>query len=420
MSIGLKLSGYKKAAKDKLISIYNKPKYVYIPLINCNDVDITVLVKKGDYVLKGAHVGKRKGKIKFPIISTVSGTVIDFVNMPYLNGEEVKCVKIENDFKEKSIENKVVNKIDKKTFLNILQDNSILGMGGAGFPTYIKYSTEKINKLLINAVECEPYITADYVLLKEHTEEILEAIDMIMDINKIDEAFIAVKKTNIELLKVLNNYIGTYLKIKIKEVPNLYPIGWERSLIKEIYNTSYDKFPTEKNIVVNNVSTIFAIYEALKYNKPLTERVVTFTGNIVKKPKNILVKVGSTATDVIKEMLGKEKLKDFNLIAGGPMMGTLSDNDLVITSNLTCVLIMDKQFERGTECMKCGKCVDVCPVKLTPVLIKNSLNNMERLKELQADRCMECGLCSYICPAKLPIREYVKEAKDKIKRGEEV
>lgn len=416
---GIRLESHKKETKDKIISVYNKPKFVYIPLISCNSTDVTILAKKGEYVYKGSPVGKRKGSMKFPIISTVSGTVVDYVTRPYLNGEEVKCVKIENDFKEKVIENKKIKELDKQSFISILHDSAIIGMGGAGFPAYIKYDNDKIKTLLVNAVECEPYITADQELLREHPEEILESIDTILEINNIDEAVIAIKRTNIELIKLLKSYIGTYLKIKIVEVPNLYPMGYERTLIKEIFNITYDKYPIEKNIVVSNISTIYAIYEAIKYDKPLTDRIVTFAGDALQEPQNVLVKIGSTASEVIKEVIGYKNVEDVNFIAGGPMMGNaIKSEDLVITSNLNCILVLNNQIELPVECLRCGKCIEVCPMKLCPVLIKDNVNNLESLKKLQANQCIECGLCTYICPSKIQIREYVKQAKNNLKGSE--
>ena len=415
----LKIPNHKSELKNKKIAIYNKPEYVYIPLVNGSDTDITVLVKKGDYVYKGTHLGKRKGNIKIPIISTVSGKVIDFVAKPYMNGLEVKCVKIENDFKEKCVETKNYEKINKEAFLELLHDNGIIGLGGAGFPTHIKYDNKEIKYLLVNAVECEPYITADYEVLKTHTEEILEGIDMILEINNIDEAIIAVKKSNVELIKILNNFIGTYLKIKIKEVPNLYPMGWERTLIKEVFNETYENLPIEKGIVVNNVSTIFAIYRVLKYNEPFTERVVTFAGNGFKKPQNILVKIGTQASEVINSVIGYKKVDEVNFIAGGPMMGeSISTDDLIISPNLNSVLVLKNTHYKEIECLRCGKCIDVCPANICPVLIKDSINNVEKLKTLDVSKCVSCGLCSYICPSKIQVREYVKKAKEKIKESD--
>ena len=418
MAKGLKILSHKN--KDSELSIYNKPEYVYIPLVNGNDKDITILVKKGDYVYKGTHLGKRKGNIKLPIISTVSGKVIDIVAKTYIDGTEVRCVKIENDFKEKCIDAKIYEKIGKQEFLEILHDNGIIGLGGAGFPTHVKYDTDKkIKTLLVNAVECEPYINADYETLKTHAEEILECIDMILEINNIDEAVIAIKKTNVELIKILNNFVGTYLKIKIKEVPNLYPMGWERRLIEEVFNETYDKLPIEIGIVVNNVSTIFAIYRAIKYSEPYTERIVTFAGDNFNKPQNVLVKIGTEVKEVIENLIGYKENYEINLIAGGPMMGeSIAKDNLVISPSLNAVLVMENKYGKTVECLRCGKCIEVCPAGICPVLIKDNINNEAKLKKLDVDKCISCGLCSYICPSKILVREYVKDAKEKLKGSE--
>ena len=419
MAKGLKILSHKN--KDSELSVYNKPEYVYIPLVNGNDKDITILVKKGDYVYKGTHLGKRKGNIKLPIISTVSGKVVDFVAKTYLDGTEVRCVMIENDFKEKCIDAKIYEKIGKKEFLEILHDNGIIGLGGAGFPTYVKYDTDKkIKTLLVNAVECEPYINADYEMLKTHAEEILESIDMILEINNIDEAVIAIKKTNVELIRILNNFVGTYLKIKIKEVPKLYPMGWERRLIEEVFNEKYDKLPIEIGIVVNNVSTIYAIYKALKYNEPYTERIVTFAGDAFNKPQNVLVKIGTEVKEVIEKVIGYKENYEINLIAGGPMMGeSIAKDNLVISPSLNAVLLMENRKDKTAECLRCGKCIEVCPVGICPVLVKDNVDNKEKLKKLDIDKCISCGLCSYICPSKILVREYVKKAKENLKGSEE-
>lgn len=420
MKKGTKLLGHKNELKEKKLLIYNKPEFVYIPLVNGNDKDITILVKKGDYVYKGTHLGKRKGNIKIPIISTVSGKVVDFVVKTYLDGTEVKCVKIENDFKEKCLDPKPNDKINKDNFLQLLHDNAVIGLGGAGFPTHVKYDTQnKIKTLLVNAVECEPYIMSDYEILKTHPEEILEAIDMILEINNIDEAVIAVKKTNVELIKILNNFIGTYLKIKIKEVPNLYPMGWEKRLIEEVFNETYDKLPLEIGIVVNNVSTIYAIYEVLKNNQPLTERIVTFSGIGLKDPQNVLVKIGTEVSEVITNLIGYSNIENVNFIAGGPMMGeSIKSSDLVVSPTLNSILVLENIDEGEVNCLRCGKCIEVCPANICPVLIKDNIENVDKLKKLDVNKCISCGLCSYICPSKILVRDFVSKAKEKIKGSE--
>lgn len=416
----MKVKLHKNKLTNEHLIVYNKPKKVYIPLISGNDTNITILVKKGEYVYKGSIIGKRKGDFRIPIHSSVSGTVLDFEERTCFNGEKVKCVVIENDFKEK-IEQKLsvkrnINKYTKEEFIERLKENGIVGLGGAGFPTYVKYEAKNINTLIVNAVECEPYITADEALAKIKCEELLETIDAILEINKIKEAIIAIKKENIELKQAFDNFIGTYLKIKIKLVPNNYPMGWERNLIKEVTNKDYDKYPIEEGIVVNNISTIYAIYEALKYNKPLIERVVTFSGENLGEKRNVLVKIGTDAKEVLEQLKIKN---DSIVVAGGPMMGIKVD-DLILSANLNCVLALNNTINIPSICLRCGKCVEVCPAKLSPVLIMKtkykSEKDIKKIKQLHPEKCIGCGLCSYICPANLLVRDRVKDAKDLVRR----
>lgn len=416
---GVKIPKRKSMSIKEKTTTWIKPEKVYIPLIVLNDTDITILVKKDDYVLKGSVIARKKGDLKVPIHSSISGKVLDIEECTYINGNKVKCIVIENDYKEKMdlrTTNEKISNYTKQEFTDIVRDAGIVGLGGAGFPTYIKYNPDNIKILVINAVECEPYITADFSLTLDKCEEILETIDAIITINNIEKAIIAVKKNNVTLINQLKNYMGSYLNIKLVTVPNIYPMGWERLLVEETLHIKYDRLPIEKGVVVSNISTIYAIYEALKYEKPLIERVITFTGEGFKEPKNILVKVGTKVSDVINDII-HYKEDDLLFIAGGPMMGeALPTDDLVVSPNLNCVLVIkDNIKDLETNCLRCGKCVAVCPAKISPVLIKDAIKNKEYLKELEVNRCIECGLCSYICPAKIKVREIVKSAKKKIK-----
>jgi Na+-translocating ferredoxin:NAD+ oxidoreductase subunit C len=415
-----KVPKYKKMSITGSIYNYNKPKIVYIPLMVQNNPDVTNLVKKDDYVYKGMIIAKSKGNLRIPIHSSVSGTVLGIEEKTYVSGDVVKCVAIENDFKEKTEKKKVVkkeiNKHIKEDFIEIIKESGIVGMGGSGFPTYVKYNCPNpIKTIIINAVECEPYITADYMLLMTKCEEILEGIDALVEINHAEEAIIAIKKGEVELKQHLDNFSGTYLKIKVVEVPNFYPMGWERNLVKYVTKKTYTRFPIEQGIIVNNVATVYAMYEALKLDRPLTERIVTFTGEALKNPQNVLVKIGTPINEVI-DAIGGYVQDELKLVAGGPMMGTALNNDeLIVTSNLNCVLIQkDLPNDKIEECLRCGKCVDVCPAKLSPVLIKDNVKNISLLHDLEPNRCIECGLCSFICPAKIPVREFVKLAKKEI------
>ncbi|MCM1371010.1 MAG: RnfABCDGE type electron transport complex subunit C [Clostridium sp.] len=418
MITGLKLPRYKSASKNGRIGFYNKPNICYIPLISGEDTDVTIAVKKGDYVYKGSVVGRRKGDFKIPINSSVSGTVIDYQHKTYLNGEKVQCVVIENDFKEKEeikpVVNKKINNYTHDEFIDIIKNCGVVGMGGSAFPTYLKYDTnEKINTLIINCVECAPYSTCDYVLLSDRCEEILETIDTICEINQIDNAIIAINKKDTGLMEVLNQFIGTYLKIKVVTVPDIYPMGWERNLIKYVCNIDYKDVPSEKGIVVNNVSTIYAIYEALKYNKPLCERIITFTGNGIKKPQNVYVKVGTPIKEIIKKI--GTTANDVKIIAGNPLTGKyIEDDDLVATSNLCLVIVLQniKTIEQS-ECIKCGKCIKYCPVKIAPIIIRNNMGNKEKQEKLKINKCIECGLCSYVCPVGIDLKNSIVNARGK-------
>lgn len=419
---GLRIINKKEISlKSEMINFLN-PNNVFIPLIIGTETNISVFVKKGDYVYKGNLLGKSQGKFSLPILASVSGTVIGFEEKYYLNGKKVKCIVIKNDFKELAlnkysvVEN--INQIKKETFIELLKNNSIVGMGGANFPTYIKYSTEqKIKTLIVNAVECEPYITADYVLIVEHAEEILECINAILKINGIDEAYIAIKKYNTKLINAFNKYIGTYPNIKIHETLNIYPMGWEKNVVESVLNRTYDKLPIEIGVVVNNVSTIYAIYESIKYNKPLTSRIVTFTGEGFENAKNINVKIGTSVREVIEKNLKYKNKSELLFIAGGPMMGnSIPSDDIIVTPNLNCVLVIPKNKElESINCLRCGLCMKYCPAKLTPVLIKDNLNNFDKLKSYQVNRCIECGLCSFVCPSKINVRDYVRRAKEIIR-----
>lgn len=394
--------------------IYNKPKYVYIPLVNGKNKDVITLVKKGEYVYKEMMIAKIKGN-NLPILSSVSGIVVDIEKHMIFDGTLCDTIKIENDFKEtvektKKIEENI-NKYSKEEFIEILKENAIIGMGGSSFPTYLKYNSN-INTLIVNAVECEPYISTDYEITKTKIEEILRCIDAIMEINNIEECFIAIKKNKKELINIINNYIGTYPKIKLSLVPVLYPMGWERNLIKYITGKEYKAIPSEIGILVNNISTIYAIYNALKYQKPLIERNITITGDMIKEKTNILVKNG-TKLDEILEYVGLKRNEDVVAICGGPMMGNAVTDDLVITPNINAIIVnKNKPIEEEKQCLRCSKCSLACPAKIEPVLIKDYMNNKEMLKKLNVNKCIECGICSYVCPAKINVREYVRKAKE--------
>ena len=406
--IGIKLDKHKKETMNKLEEFLT-PKYVYFKI---NDTD-EVLVKEKQKIKCGEKIIKTK--FDSFIHSSVSGKVIGFEEKVDYQNNKSKFIKIENDLKETNDFKKVdIKKITKEKFTELLKENGIVGLGGAGFPTYIKYDTDNVETLIINGVECEPYITADHTILFNNIKEIVETLKIIEKIYNLKEIFIAIKTGNLNLKDKIIPMINE-TNIKLIEVPNLYPMGWEKSLVRYVKHTDYVKLPIEKNIIVSNASTIYAINNALN-GIPLIEKIITVSGNSINNPTNIKVKIGTTFNELKDTFKGYSE-KDIVLVAGGPMMGAAIETDeFVIPNNLNCVIALkNTKVLDPITCLRCGKCADHCPAKICPVLVKDNINNVDELKRLDVSRCIECGICSFVCPSKINLREYLKQAKKKVK-----
>lgn len=375
---GLKIPKNKELSLNKKIEKIDT-KYLYFVVPD----DYKILVSKNTKVKINTILAVSDNNTS--IISSVSGKVIECDNI----------IKIENDYKEniKKIDTK---NITKQKFVEMLKDSGIKGMGGAGFPTYKKYQNE-INTLIVNAVECEPFKTADYTLVSIYAQEIIDTIKKIMEINNIEKTIITVKKHNYDIDKFFKPYLTD--NITLHEVKDIYPAGWGKYLIKETLNLNYDKHASELGVVVNNVATIYAIKKLFDGIR-LDSRIVTITGD-TNKNGNYIIKIG---TDI------KEIIDTNNLIIGGPMMGKKYNNDF-ITPTTSCLLVLNDDKTKESICLRCGKCINVCPVGIEPVLIKDNINNKDKLKQLRPNKCISCGLCSYICPAKINLRDIVNQAK---------
>lgn len=405
----------KKIKPNKKIVDDLKIQIIYIPLESALGYTYKPQVQVGDYVCIDDVIGINVST-DLVLKSSVSGTIVGIEKKYISNGKLVDCFVIENDFKEK-YRNKLgkkndITKYSKESFIYMLQNAGITGMGGSDYPTFIKYNTDKlINYLIINGVECEIYSSSDNAIMYHHPEEILECIDAIMEIMNIDKSYIAINETNTTIIKTILKHINTYPNIKIFPVQNAYPSGWERSLVNEILGLTYDKNPIEVGVITNNVSTIYSIYELLKYSRPQTEKIVTIAGPGIKNPANYKVKIGTNFSEIMLKTNGYAKIENPILIAGGAMMGTsIPSDELIITKELNTILVLNDNDTKSTSCIKCGKCSEVCPVGLMPVMI---IDNKEKANKLKIDRCIECGLCSYVCPAKIEVREILKSIKEK-------
>lgn len=404
----------KKINPSKKIIDDIKIQIIYVPLESKLGYTYTPQVKVGDYVCIDDTIAINE-TADLSQKSSVSGTIVGIEKKYLSNGKLVDCFVIENDFKEK-YRNKLGKKKDitnysKESFIYMLQNGGITGMGGSDYPTFMKYNTEnKINYLIVNGVECDILSSADGATMYNYPQEILEGIDAIMEIMNIKKAYIAVNENNSQVIKKLLKYINTYPNIKIWGVIDAYPSGWENYLVKEITGLTFKDNPTEVGVITDNVSTIYSIYDLLKNGKPLTEKIVTISGPGIKKPNNYKLKIGTNFNELMLKTDGYAKTKNPILVAGGCMMGTsIKSDELIITKDLNTILVLEDNETKSEACIKCGKCSEVCPVGLMPAMI---IDNQERKDKLKIDKCIECGLCSYVCPAKIEVREILKRIKE--------
>lgn len=403
--LGIKLDGKKDISLKEKFNTFDNPKIVKIPLIQ-GKISYEAILKKDDSVSIGSIIGKCI-KYDLPLFSSVSGKIKNIDN---------NFITIENDGKY-SLDYRVEkNNIDNKNdFINLIRNKGIVGLSGSMYPTYLKYNNSQFDVLIVNGVECEPYNTADYTVMVNYFDNIISVLELMINLFDIKECFIAIKGKNKYLKEMIRTKLSDNERIKLVLIPDFYPMGWSRNLVRYIKHTDYDKHTIEKGIIINNVSTIYSIYEAIFLNKPLIDRIVTFTGDALNKPCNIRVRFGTSIKDVI-EYIGGYKKKSAVIISSGPMMGYNLENDEgVITSSLTSFIALSHSNDEKTlKCLRCGKCIENCPAKIYPVLVKDNINNIDELKRLSVNKCIGCGICSYVCPAKINLREYVEKARSEL------
>lgn len=417
---GVHIPGRKEMSITNEILTFTNPEHVYVPLVE-QGVPATCLVKVGDKVKLGQVIAEKGGRFPIPMHAPVSGEVVSInQKMWHASGRMVETVVIKNDFQETKHESIKPNNTDALTreqIIEIVKNCGIVGLGGSCFPTYVKYQTTlPIDVVIINAAECEPYITADYMLIKTKVNELIGGIKFIMRATNAPKAVIAIKKTKEELIEILNNHLANEENISVFLLPDVYPAGWEKYIVQKVCKKTYRGLPSEAGAVVNNVGTAIAIYHAVTNNMPLIEKVVTFTGDGFNNPQNVYVKIGTDIREVLAKIGGyNNEVTEANLIAGGPMTGkAVAFDSLVVHRSLGSVIVQSRKIRLvNPECMGCGKCCDICPVRLSPILIKRTLEDKdyELLADFKANNCMECGLCSYVCPSRIELTDAVVRAK---------
>ena len=406
---------------------YTNPKYLYIAMANARCPKAELFIKEGDHVNVCQVIGVRHGPFfEQPIHATCSGTYVGLEKHYHRNGKLTDFIKIENDFLDtldKSAIIRTPEEIDaltKDEITKIIEDCAMVGLGGSSFPTHVKFKTDKpIDMILINGIECEPYITADHRLMLEFPYRIMDSIKWTMKAFNCKHAKICIKSkyTDIKQLykQIVKEYEGSGIELCC--VKNYYPQGWEVAMIKEATGIKLNpgELPSSKGIINFNVSTMVGIYKAIKYNMPVVKRFVTVTGDGIKFPKNFRVRVGTSIKDLIPMCGGyKDPDKDKIFILGGPMMGaSVPSDDCIITKTVTSIIILNKTDFKEEPCVRCGSCVLSCPVHLEPVQIMNAVKilDKERIKKLNPLKCIECGICTYSCTSKIQVTDYVRKAK---------
>ncbi len=379
------------------------------------------VVKAGDQVFVGTLVAEQDGFISSPVYSSVSGTVKSVADTILSNGKTAPAITIESDGEMTPDESIAVPQVNsKEDFIEAVKKSGIVGLGGAGFPTYVKFATDKkIDTLVINGAECEPYITSDSVTMVDRADDILLAIETADKYFNFDKIVIGIEKNKASAIAKMKELSAKNSKIQVKVLPAIYPQGGEKVLV---YHTvgrtiAVGQLPADAGCIVCNSSTMANIGRYLQTGMPLVEKVVTVDGGAVKEPKNVIVAIGTPIGEVF-DFCGGFNGEPEKVIYGGPMMGVAVPDLTVPVLKQTNALVAFNKKEtktaKTTACIKCGKCTNHCPFGINPAAIAKAYKDKdtEMLEKLGADICMLCGCCAFICPAKRPLVETNSLAKN--------
>lgn len=389
------------------------------------------IVKVGDEVLVGQKIAEAGGFISAVVVSSVSGKVKKIEPRVTAGGAKSISIVIENDGQYTAVEglgeDRDATKLSKQEIRDIVREAGIVGLGGAGFPTNVKLTPKdesKIDYIIVNGAECEPYLTCDYRMMIEEPERLIGGIKVMLQLFENAKAVIGVENNKPKAIEKLRALVKDEPKISVEALRTKYPQGGERSLIYAVTGREINSsmLPADAGCVVDNVNTVMAIYDAVCKRTPILERVITITGDAIKEPQNFKVRTGMNYNDII-EAAGGFKADPKKILSGGPMMGqAMYTTDVPVTKNsssLTCFLEDEVEKNPESPCIRCGRCGEVCPEFLVPVLMMKSCMNGDSAgyEKLYGMECIECGSCSYICPARRPLTQAFKQMKRRI--GEE-
>ena len=405
------------------------PKQVVIPMQQHIGAPCTPLVQVGDKVLRGQKIGDGEG-LCVPVHASVSGTVVAIEPRHHTSGRMVNSVIIDNDFQDTTIETKGNNapleQLNEDDILHAIREAGIVGMGGAAFPGNVKALSAmgNVDTLIANACECEPYITADDSLLRTDPEHVLEGMMILRQVLKPNRVVLAVEDNKAEAIEKVSGLLKDFPNIELAVLPTRYPQGAEKQLIQSLTKREVPpgQLPVSVGCAVFNVSTFAAIYRAVRLGLPLIQRIVTISGEAIAQPQNFIVRIGTPFHDLI-EVAGGLHDKTERVISGGPMMG-VAQSDLAVpvikaTNSILCLLKDENGAAENPVCLRCGKCVGVCPMRLHPLYMYRFTNagRVEELKRLNILDCIECGSCAFTCPGKLPLVERFRKGKQLVREA---
>ena len=425
---GVHLDHKKNTAECETI-VMPAPETVYIPLSQHIGAPCNPVVKKGDTVFVGTLIGEVGGFVSAPVHSSVSGTVTDVKDLTIGNGTLQKYIIIESDGKMEK--DPTLKPFEVKNLTDLAEDAKhcgLVGLGGAGFPAHIKLSPSKdvkIDTLIINAAECEPYITSDYRECVEGINDIIEGVYLIKEKLGIEKVVIGVESNKpkaIELLmQVAANHRDNDDSVKVMKLPSKYPQGAEKVIIYSATGRKLPagKLPSDVGCIVMNVTSVATLYRFITTGVPLVSKRITVDGTAVPQPKNLIVPIGTPIKEIL-DFAGVNTEDVHSILMGGPMMGNpvVSDASVLEKRNNAILAMKDQKPQPQTACIRCGRCADACPMTLYPAMVETALNlgDIKKLNTLNINYCMECGCCSYVCPAKRPLTQIMRTAKAEIRR----
>ena len=403
------------------------PAQVVIPMQQHIGAPCKPLVNVGDQVLRGQKIGDGEG-LCVPVHASVSGTVAAVELRPHPNGQMVMSIVIDNDFQDTTVpaQERSLEELSNDDILGAIREAGIVGMGGAAFPGNVKAlaAMGNVDTLIANACECEPYITADDSLLRTNPEQVLQGMCILHRVLNPGRMVLAVEDNKKEAIEKVKTYLADFPQIELLVLPTRYPQGAEKQLVQSVTGREVPpgQLPVSVNCAVFNVSTFAAIYRAVCLGVPLTQRIVTVSGEAVENPQNFIVRIGTPFAELISAAGGMNDQTE-RVISGGPMMGvaqTTLDVPVVKATNSILCLLKDKNgAAENPVCIRCGKCVEVCPMKLQPLYMYRyeQAKDVEELNRLHIMDCMECGSCAFTCPGKLPLVECFRKGKKEVREA---